>query len=647
MATILVVDDNAVDRERVRRLLGREHEIVEAATLHAAMDAVEERHVDCVILDQRLPDGEGIDTLSALVGRKLPVLMLTAQGSEQLAVQAMKRGARDYLPKHELSRDVLTRSVTHAIERGRLELELLANQEQLAASSRALEEREAKLRILLAQLPALIWTTTPELRYASIDGAALGPLGIAGAAWLGTEARGVVPSAEADADARQAHHRALSGESARYTARWKGRVFECLIEPFRGKSGAIVGAIGLALDTTEARRMEEELRQSQKMEAVGMLAGGVAHDFNNILTAILGFAGFVKEALPPADAAAVDIDEVLRAADRGRSLVKQLLAFSRRQPIEPRVFAVNAVLDDMSAMLRRLLGENIELCLELSHDVWNVRMDLSGLEQVIANLAINARDAMSAGGRLTLATENLSAHDELVLENGRRVPRGEHVVIFVTDTGTGMSLQLLERIFEPFFTTKPVGKGTGLGLSTCHGIVVQAGGTLGVRSEVGLGTTFCIYLPRVRAAAERPSTPPALEAVRGGDETVLIVEDDEQVRAVLGRILLSYGYRTLEAASGRHALELLAHTGKGVDLVLSDVVMPGLGGFEVAQILRRQRPGTRFLFLSGYNDAAIHDHELLLAGAAFMHKPVTPDALARRVRDALDAEPSLPTEAKC
>ncbi|HVZ35312.1 MAG TPA: response regulator, partial [Polyangiaceae bacterium] len=472
MRKILVVDDNDVDRKHIRRLLGPDYSIVEAATVRAAREWLEAEGIECVLLDQRLPDGEGIELLAALVERGLPVLMLTAQGNEQLAVQALKGGARDYITKSNLTRELLQKSVVHAIERSQLELELLSNQRRLAASNQALAEREAQLRVVLAQLPAIVWTTTPDLCYASVDGAVLSALGVSGAYLLRRPVSGGIPGATADTpqedlEALQGHRRALAGESARYLCSVQGRVYQCLVEPLRGPEGTMCGTIGVALDISDVRRLEVELRHSQKMEAVGMLAGGIAHDFNNLLTAILGFAGFMSQALPPHGPLREDLEQILIAGTRARKLVNQLLAFSRRHPAEPRVIAVNTVLGEMTVMLRQLLGADIELRLSLSEAAWNARIDPSALEQVIVNLAVNARDAMPGGGRLTLATENLSAHDEIVLEGGRRVQPGEHIVIFVADTGTGMTDDVLERIFEPFFTTKDVGRGTGLGLSTC------------------------------------------------------------------------------------------------------------------------------------------------------------------------------------
>ena len=634
MTRILVIDDNATDREQVRRWLGAEYELIEAATVQAALDQLDAVQVDCVVLDQRLPDGDGIDVLAEMVARGLPVLMLTAQGNEQLAVRALKNGARDYVAKGQLSRDVLRRAIDHSLERNRLELELKARQAELATSNRALEERDAKLRVMLAQLPAIVWTTTKTLRYASVDGAALGALGLQGAEHVGALVRAGVPSGDDDAEAVSAHRRALGGESARYTACLRSRVYECVVEPLRSKDGKICGTIGVALDRTEARRLEQDLRQAQKVEAVGMLAGGVAHDFNNVLTAILGFAGFVRDSLPTQDAIRADVEQVVVAANRARALVNQLLAFSRRQPIEPRVFGVNDVLRDMSAMLRRLLGADIELCSSLTEDVWNVRMDLSGLEQVIANLCINARDAMPGGGKLTLATENLRTDEAIVLDGGHSVQPGEHVVIFVSDTGHGIPHEHRDRIFEPFFTTKGVGRGTGLGLSTCLGIVTRAGGALRVQSEVGVGTTICVYLPRVKARSDAASVPP-LDGIRGGRETVLVVEDDDQVRAVVARVLIGLGYRVLEASSGRRALDVLA-TGVSVDLVLSDLVMPELGGVALVHELQQLKQTSRVLLMSGYADVAHHNHASPFDRV--MPKPITSDQLARRVRAVLDEE---------
>jgi CheY-like chemotaxis protein len=287
-------------------------------------------------------------------------------------------------------------------------------------------------------------------------------------------------------------------------------------------------------------------------------------------------------------------------------------------------------------MVRRLIGDDIELQLSPSAEGWNVRMDRSGLEQVIANLAINARDAMPKGGRLTLSTENLIMHEEIVLDDGQRVPAGEHVVMFVSDTGTGIPPEVREHMFEPFFTTKEIGRGTGLGLSTCHGVVIQAGGALGVRSELGAGTTFCIYLPRELAARDRTSMP-AAESVRGGRETVLVVEDDDQVRTVVMRILLGLGYQVLEAPGGRRAIEILRSVGREIDLVLTDLVMPDLGGLDVVEAVRNERPETRVLFMSGYSKNVSHQHPLLKNKARFLQKPITPNTLARKVRQVLDA----------
>lgn len=367
-----------------------------------------------------------------------------------------------------------------------------------------------------------------------------------------------------------------------------------------------------------------------------MLAGGIAHNFNNLLTTILGFAGFLSEELPAQGPVREDLEQIVVAGSRARKLVNQLLAFSHKQPVQPRVIAVNAVLTEMTAMLRQLLGADIELCLSLSEVAWNVRVDPSGIEQVIVNLAINARDAMPSGGRLTLATENLSAQDEIVLPSGARVHPGEHVAILVSDTGGGIAPDVLERIFEPFFTTKKVGRGTGLGLSTCHGIVAQAGGVLSVRSRVGEGTTFSVHLPRVHEAVDRRSIAPTSD-MRGGRESVLVVEDDDQVRAVIVRTLINLGYEALEASSGRQALDVLARPAQPIDLVLTDVVMPEFGGLELAERLQRERPEVRVLLMSAHEEAPVWAGAALAQHSRILLKPVTPDSLATKVRAALDS----------
>lgn len=371
------------------------------------------------------------------------------------------------------------------------------------------------------------------------------------------------------------------------------------------------------------------------MEAVGRLAGGVAHDFNNLLTAISGHAQILLEDLPADDPARADIEEISRAADRAADLTRQLLAFSRKQMLRPQVLDPNALIGEIQKMLRRLIGEDIELITRLAPDLGAVRADPGQLEQVIMNLAVNARDAMPTGGRLLIETRNV----ELGEDDARRLAPlqpGPHVVLIVSDTGAGMDESTRERIFEPFFTTKEKGKGTGLGLSTVYGIVQQSGGHIWVYSEPGQGTTFKIYLPRVDARPEAAPAPSDADGAHNGREVVLLVEDEDAVRSLARRILEKRGYTVLTARTGPEALRIAERHDGPIHLILTDVVMPEMSGRELAERIAPTRPDARTLFMSGYTEDDVLRRGVLNEGAAFLEKPFTPSALAQKVREVLD-----------
>lgn len=382
---------------------------------------------------------------------------------------------------------------------------------------------------------------------------------------------------------------------------------------------------------------QEQLRHAQKLEAVGRLAGGVAHDFNNLLSVVLTSCMFLSEAIPPGDPIGEDVERIRRAGERAANLTKQLLAFSRQQTIEPRVLNLNDQVRSVRALLGRLVGEDVTLSVMLDRGLGTVKADPSHIEQVLMNLAINARDAMPRGGALTIETANVELDGPYADRHLDVVP-GSYVMLAVTDTGEGMSPETLERIFEPFFTTKPSGKGTGLGLSTVFGIVKQNGGSIWAYSELGKGSTFKVYLPRVGEVAKPAPAPPEPAWLRG-DETILLVEDDDAVRAVAVAILGRNGYRVLETRDGREALAAFERHGDEVALVLTDVVMPGIGGRELAERLTTQRPGLKVLFMSGYTDDTILQHHVAFDGG-LLHKPLSPEPVLRRVRAVLDYETS-------
>jgi signal transduction histidine kinase len=392
----------------------------------------------------------------------------------------------------------------------------------------------------------------------------------------------------------------------------------------------------LSRDAAERLRLEEQLRQSQKMEAVGKLAGGVAHDFNNVLSVILSYGDLLLSDLKPGDPMRADVEEIKKAGARAADLTRQLLMFSRQQVLEPKVLDLNDVLARMDKMLQRILGADVDLLSMPAQALGRVRVDPSSIEQVIMNLVVNARDAMPTGGKLTMETDNVVL-DEAYARGHLGVTPGPHVMLAITDTGTGIDKATLTRIFEPFFTTKPMGKGTGLGLSTVFGIVSQSGGSVWVYSEIGKGTTFKVYLPRVAEAVDVLLSVAAPASARGS-ETILLVEDDDQLRVVARGILARNGYHVIDA---RNAGEALLHAEKHpglIHLLLSDVVMPQMSGPELAKRLARARPRMKVLCMSGYTDDSIVRHGVLEAQMAFLQKPITPESLTMKVREVLNGK---------
>ncbi len=406
---------------------------------------------------------------------------------------------------------------------------------------------------------------------------------------------------------------------------------------FTDASGDRPQVLIIGQDISELRRLEHQLLLAQRMEGIGRLAGGIAHDFNNLLTAILGHAEMAQDDVPQGDPARSNIAEITRAAQRAADLTRQLLAFARRQIIEPRVVNLNDLVLNVDRMLRRLLGEDVALVTVQEPDPWRVRIDPGQFEQVLLNLAVNARDAMPAGGTLVIETRNVHLDEAFARQHTTVLP-GPHVLLAVSDTGIGMDADVLAHIFEPFFTTKEVGKGTGLGLATCYGIVKQNRGSIWVDSERGTGTTFRIYLPRVDAVPppEETSEAPVTEQPRGS-ETVLLVEDEVLVRNLAADALRRQGYQVLTASTGLEALELTVQMLHPIDLLVTDVVMPQMGGEQLAARLLAAQPALKVLFISGYADVAVAQHGTVLPGTALLQKPFTPGQLVHRVRELLDA----------
>jgi two-component system cell cycle sensor histidine kinase/response regulator CckA len=436
--------------------------------------------------------------------------------------------------------------------------------------------------------------------------------------------------ASVDANLERLRGERLISIGERQYRRRDGKPLAVEIEAARIEEGGRLLVFNIVHDLADRHALEEQLRQSQKMEAIGRLAGGVAHDFNNLLTAILGYADLLLDSNPPADVRD-SVGEIRKAGERAASLTKQLLAFSRKQVLQPKVLDLNTVLAETDSILRRVLGEDVTIEAERDPHLWRVKADPGQIQQVLLNLAVNARDAMPEGGVLRVATRNvtLAAGD---LKEVPTVAAGAYVLLEVSDTGSGMDAETLSHAFEPFFTTKERGKGTGLGLSTVYGIVKQSGGYIHIESRPGKGTRVLVYLKRVHGAADSPSNVSPRSLPRGGNETILLVEDEESVRRLASLLLERSGYRLLVASSAEEALQTARAFEGEIHLLLTDVVLPGLNGRRLADLLRVERPQTKVVFASGYFD----EGDALEPGSDFIQKPFNPDTLARSIRRALD-----------
>jgi two-component system cell cycle sensor histidine kinase/response regulator CckA len=432
-------------------------------------------------------------------------------------------------------------------------------------------------------------------------------------------------------------------------APWRGRLVnkkkdgtlyseDVTISPVRNASGTVTSYVAVKRDVTASLALEAQLLQAQKMEAVGRLAGGVAHDFNNALAVILSYAETIADDLPPDSPSRTHIEDVRRAALRAASLTRQLLAFSRQQVLEMKVVDLNDTVVGLGGMIGRLLGADVALTIAGASDLWSVKADRAQVEHILMNLAVNARDAMAEGGKLSIGTANVVL-DEAHARARADVNAGEYVELVVSDTGCGMDQATQARMFEPFFTTKEIGRGTGLGLATVFGVVQQSGGHITVDSEPGTGTTFKIRFPRFHGAAERPSSAPTPIGPARGHETILLVEDEPALRAAATNALQRHGYVVLEAANAGEALLVCEQHGAEIHLLVTDVVLPLMSGRKLAERLATLRPEIKVLFMSGYTDDAILLHNVLHCGVAFLQKPFTASSLSQKVREVIDATP--------
>ena len=633
---VLILEDRGSDAELILHELRRAGFEVswDRVDNRESYSAALERVPDVILSDYRLP---GFDAMQALAqlrkqGLDIPFIVVSGTLGDELAADCLRNGATDYVLKDRMAR--LGPAIVQALDSRTL-------REEKRRAEDVLLDSEERYRLVTENIADGVFLSDLDGRLVLANRSAER---ITGYSQEDLRGRSILTLMTQE-DAEIAHERMEVARDSQETSPLvelelvqKGgrRVLVELHVATVMKNGLPVGRLSVARDISERRSLEDHLRQAQKMEGIGQLAGGIAHDFNNLLTAIGGRCYLVLKQLEPDNPLRRDLEIIQGAAQRAARLTHQLLAFSRKQILEPRVLDLNAMVADIEPLLQRLIGEDIEVAMDLGSELGRVKADPGQVEQVLMNLAVNARDAMPQGGRLTLQTADVIL-DEAYARVHTGVEPGRYVRLAVGDTGHGMDETTRARIFEPFFTTKEIGKGTGLGLATVYGIVKQSHGHIAVDSEPGQGATFKIYLPSVDAP---PSADAPVEAKRGstrGSETVLIVEDDELLRGLAREILTAQGYRVLDAASPMSALQVAAEHQTPIHLLLSDVVMPQMNGKQLADRLRAGRPDLKVLFMSGYLDSVIVQHGVLEPGVHFLHKPFTPAGLSSKIRDVLES----------
>jgi PAS domain S-box-containing protein len=684
--TILAVDDTPESLALlVRMLTPLGYRVLAADSGELALAAVATHMPDLILLDVRMQGMDGLEVCRRLKAnehtRRIPVIMVSAFAAVDEWVQGIRLGAADYVTKPFHSEELLARIETHLalrsavasleeqretlrqthaqleveiLERMRTEQEMRKTLEQLEHSHQALlgamaasvesEAARERLATAIEQVAETIVITDVQGLIVYVNPAFSATTGYAREEVLGRSPRILKSGLQDESVYRGLWSTVASGSvwSGRLVNRKKdGTLFteEVTISPVRDLAGQIVNFVAVKRDITWELSVQEQLLQAQKMDGIGRLAGGVAHDFNNLLSVILNYARFALDGMSKESPLFSDVLEIERAGQRAAALTHQLLAFSRKQVLQPVHLDVNHVLSDMERMLRRIIGEDIEFVLELAPKPCMAKVDASQLQQVIMNLVVNARDAMPTGGRLSVTTHQASFPVEIADSLPSTARKDSYVTIQITDTGVGMDDATQSMIFEPFFTTKGIGKGTGLGLATVYGIVNQSGGHVFVQSAPNQGTTFCIYLPEAERAVHLAQLGTTLAPIKRVESaTILLVEDEDALRRVAQRALESAGYRVIAAASGDDAIALGARYADEIQLLLTDVVMPRMNGRTLSEALQQSRPGIGVLYMSGYTDNVIFEHGVLNEQTHLLQKPFTAQQLIKRVREVLNGE---------
>jgi two-component system, cell cycle sensor histidine kinase and response regulator CckA len=654
-ARVLIVDDDRRNRQVLEAMLAPEgFQLLTAASGEEALDMVAQQAPDLILLDVLMPGMDGYHVAAkikaSLATKNIPVIMVTDLDDRQARMLGLGAGAEDFLTRPVDRAELCVRV------RNLLRLKTYGDhydqysqmlESQVGSRTADLVASEALYRATFDAAPVGIVHVGLDGRWLRVNQRLCDLLGYSREELQSSAVQDLLQPKEEEGEAeslRQMAAGTLDGhviDEKRYRRRdgtfmW-ARVNMSVHRDAEGRARHFISVIE---DITERRTLEAQVRQAGKMDAIGQLASGVAHDFNNLLTVILGFGEIMSADITIADEHGKDLAEIIRAAQRAAGLTKQLLAFSRRQVLHAARLDVNGLITEMTVMLRRLIGEHIEVALVLAPHLSLVLADRGQLEQVVMNLVVNARDAMPDGGSVTIETadvelNNSSFHEEAIVH-------GHYVMLAITDTGRGMTKETQRRLFEPFFTTKETGKGTGLGLSTAYGIVKQSKGYIWVESEPDRGTTFRVYLPHASQNAAVQAVSPAVKPIQTGAfprgaETLLVVEDEQSVRNLARGVLEAQGYEVLSASNGQDALRVVReHKGSPIRLVVTDVIMPVMGGKVMAEWLKTTYPDLAILFTSGYTDDVITQHGVLETGVAFLPKPYTPAALTRKVREMLD-----------